>query len=1010
MADIIINGPEGQSTINNIPAWATAAGQVSVENVLKGMAKETTKTRTILEILARGGKLDDKNQKAVKKEIETLQKTFKDIDKKQTRRDKGSTQTIDKGLKHLQDLQSDGISQLNKLNKNMTENDKNLDKILNNLNNSSTGLMSMAGMGSKAGFALGFAFDALTAIAGVLGAAILTAANYVKNEFLDVFKFYNQALTAGTGGIVGLTHPVENVARAANLAGMSLEEFGEFIRSNSKIMRTLGAKGFGDLYSKSLIASDGLLELGFTAEDALGSMMAELEYRRRFGMVIQNQGTNLQSSFTESVRMIRRFAQAAGMSEQELRDGAEVQEDYVDQLRATGIRLGANGEAIADSTRIISAELKAAGLEDLTNPLFEAISKGSVGLSAETMNLVTAFPGLYEIIENLANDFQQTGQLPKRAGRDLVLLLRSLSADQLSYSSALYTAGVDGAAGIQNLAKNIAKLSDEQIEKFDEALETSRFSMMNSFNRLGFIVNQGTATIGDFGKTVLMTALGFDKMSDNTFDFNDSITSLSEGITEFVGNVFGRESGIYHAFQNFSEYMDAMFGGQQANESKEEFEKRLDDARTLFVKNISDFAISIGDDLNKELANNTLAKTIGRFFRDLMDDMAISINEATGGMLFSDKVAEIRTRQFAEGTLTGQAYMDSVGYSSRFGFGNESKLLTDQVIRNSMTDELKNSGYNHSVSLIAGTNTDEPTDIFNTMQMLLNGIQQSDIQNMLNNIANEESKYDRDFAKNYNRLFKGDDLGMRTVIKDGLSDEDQAIAEDIKRRMQSNFDTVRDINTKVKEYLEGIKAIADDRGIEIKNIDELEKIGGGRFSAATVLGSIKIDPSIINEEATTEEIYRLQEFIKALNGISAPDLIDRDQVYMDARMKEQLAEYQIKAFSLADQTFDGKRFINGKDGGVYEHPNQTGNRTARTDMKDIQDKLADAMSDQYMSFEEKSELGSLLREFNKNYKHLSEDDKNLRDSIKELVTESARLTNAVSKNTKQDGADASSGG
>ena len=97
MADIIINGPEGQSTINNIPAWATAAGQVSVENVLKGMAKETTKTRTILEILARGGKLDDKNQKAVKKEIETLQKTFKDIDKKQTKRDKGSTQTIDKG-------------------------------------------------------------------------------------------------------------------------------------------------------------------------------------------------------------------------------------------------------------------------------------------------------------------------------------------------------------------------------------------------------------------------------------------------------------------------------------------------------------------------------------------------------------------------------------------------------------------------------------------------------------------------------------------------------------------------------------------------------------------------------------------------------------------------------------------------------------------------------------------------------------------------------------------------
>lgn len=1009
MADIIINGPEGQSTINNIPAWATAAGQVSVENVLKGMAKETTKTRTILEILARGGKLDDKNQKAVKKEIETLQKTFKDIDKKQTRRDKGSTQTIDKGLKHLQDLQSDGISQLNKLNKNMTENDKNLDKILNNLNNSSTGLMSMAGIGSKAGFGLGLAFDALKVTAGVLGAAILTAANYVKNEFLDVFKFYNQALSAGTGGIIGLTHPVENVARAANLAGMSLEEFGEFARSNSKIMRTLSAKGFADLYSKSLVASGGLLELGFTAEDALGSMMAELEYRRRFGMVIQNQGNNLQSSFTESVKMIRRFAQAAGMSEQELRDGAEVQEDYVDQLRATGIKLGANGEAIADSTRIISAELKAAGLEDLTNPLFEAIAKGSVGLSDETMNLIRAFPGLYETIENLASDFQQTGELPKRAGRDLALLLKNLSEDDLAFSSALYTAGVEGAAAIQNLNKNISKLSDEQLAKFDKELDTSRFSMMNTFNKLGFIVNQGTATIGDFGKTVLMTALGFDKMAENTFDFNDSVVSVSEGIAEFVGNVFGRESRIYKAFENLTEYMNVMFGGQQGD-SKEDFEKKLEAARTAFVDTISDFAIRIGDDLNKELTNNTLAKTIGRFFRDLMDDMAISINEATGGMLFSDKVGEIRTRQFAEGTSTGQAYMDYVGYSSRAGRGNESKLLTDHVIRNSMMSELQGSKTNAYVSTMAGTNANDPTDIFNSRQMIKQtGKDQASIQTMLNTIAEEESRYDRDFAKNYNRLFTADDQGVNTVIRDNLGLEDQAMAEMIKRKMQRNFDSVRDVNTQVQEYLKGIKEIADSSGIDIKNIDNLEKIGS-RFSAENVLQAIKIDPSIIHKNATPEEIYKLQEFIQAVNSISAPDLIDRDQVYLDIRRREKLADYSRQAFSLADKTFDGRRYIDDKPGGAYEHPNQTNNRTAKSDMKDIQDKLVDAMVDSYMSYEEKNELGKLLREFNKNYKQLSEGDKNLRDSIKELVDESARLTNAVSKNTKQDGADASSGG
>ena len=1009
MADIIINGPEGQSTINNIPAWATAAGQVSVENVLKGMAKETTKTRTILEILARGGKLDKKNQKEVKKEIETLQKVFKNIDKKQEKRDKGSNKTLDDGLKHLQNLQSDGIDQLSKLNKNMTENDKNLDKILNNLNNGSSGLMSMAGGMSKGGFVLGAAIDAITAAAGLFGAVILTAANYVKNEFLDVFKFYNQALSAGTGGIIGLTHPVENVARAANLAGMSLEEFGEFAQSNSKILRTLTTTGFTELYSKSLIASNGLLELGMTSEDALGSMMAELEFRRRFGMVIQNQGNNLQSSFTESVRMIRRFAQAAGMSEQELRDGSEVQEDYVDQLRAIGIRLGASGEDIADSTRMISTELKAYGLEDLTNPLFEAISRGSAGLSQESMNLIQSFPGLYESIERLANDFQTTGQLPKRAGRELAELLRDLTPEQLAYSSSLFTAGVDGAAAIQNLSKNITKLSDEQFEKFMEELDTSRFSMMTTFNKLGFIVNQATATIGDFGKTVLMSALGFDKMSDNTFDFNESIRSVSQGLTDFVGNVFGRETGIYHAMENFQTYMDTMFGGQRADESKEEFEKRLDEARTAFVKNISDFAIKLGDQLNEELQNQTLAKSIGRFFRDLMDDMAISINDATGGMLFSDKVAGIRARQFAEGTITGQAYMDSVGYSSRFGAGNESKILTSQVIRDPMMAELLDTKTNSYVSSLAGTNADASTDIFNSKQVVDQGIIKdfSLFPTFMNQIAQSEQQYDRNFKRDYNRLFEKDAYGNKTVIKDDLSEADQRRAQEIKEKMQQNFDLTRDINTRVQEYLEDIRKTAETQGIDIKNIEDLEKIGDGYHSALHVLKDIKIDPSIINDSATSEQIYRLQEFIGAVNGISAPELINRDQVYTNQRTSELLDSYKKQANELAITPVIGFR---GNESVVYEHPEQLNNRTAQTDLTKIQELLVESMADSRMTYEEKNELGALLKEFNKNYKNLNEQDKELKEKIDKLVEESARQTNELSKTNAHLGSDATSGG
>lgn len=1013
MADIIINGPEGQSTINNIPAWATAAGQVSVENVLKGMAKETTKTRTILEILARGGKLDDKNQKAVKKEIETLQKTFKDIDKKQTKRDKGSTQTIDKGLKHLQDLQSDGISQLNKLNKNMTENDKNLDKILNNLNNSSTGLMSMAGMGSQAGFALGFAFDVLTATAGLLGAAVLTAANYVKNEFLDVFKFYNQALSAGTGGIVGLTHPVENVARAANLAGMSLEEFGEFAQSNSKILRTLSAKGFADLYSKSVVASGGLLELGFTAEDALGSMMAELEYRRRFGMVIQNQGTNLQSSFTESVRMIRRFAQAAGMSEQELRDGAEIQEDYVDQLRATGIKLGANGEAIADSTRIISAELKAAGLEDLTNPLFEAISKGSVGLSAETMNLITAFPGLYETIETLASDFQQTGELPKRAGRDLALLLRNLSADQLAYSSALYTAGVDGAAGIQNLSKNIAKLSDEQLEKFDKALDTSRFSMMNTFNKLGFIVNQGTATIGDFGKTVLMTALGFDDMSENALDFGDRIAEASQGLRDFVGNVFGRETGIYKTFETFQSYVDTMFGGKKEGESDDKFQARLEAARTVFVDNISDFAISIGKQLNEELKNKSLAKTIGRFFGDLMDDMALSINEATGGMLFSDKVGEIYARRLISGRMGAGQYNEKVGRHTDGVFGSEAEVLTDQMITSKVRGAYETTGIGQGLSRLAGRDTSTMfKDITSASDEILDTFGE-DYLKLINRIAGSLYGIDQNFEDDFYALFEFgvDNEKGRTVMKSGLSEKDKARALRMQEMMQQRYEQAVSINEQAYDSYAAFLTNANANNVKIKGAESLERLGKGR-SLDVIMDNIVIDGASIGTRSNSAgDRYQIEQFARSSQNINAMQGFNPGQFIMgnelNASIQETISSSPLSKFDGKETGIDGAYVFNSVDKNRSKYFSKDSNALA--DMEVLNKALVEKIVDG-LTLGETTSLSTMLETMERRYPNLTPEDKEYINQTKELVARVSDLTNELSKYVKQDGADASSGG
>ena len=1010
MADIIINGPEGQSTINNIPAWATAAGQVSVENVLKGMAKETTKTRTILEILARGGKLDKRNQKEVKKEIETLQKVFKNIDKKQEKRDKGSNKTLDDGLKHLQNLQSDGIDQLSKLNKNMNENDKNLDKILNNLNNSSSGLMSMSGGMSKGGFAIGLAIDAITAAAGVFGAVILTAANYVKNEFLDVFKFYNQALSAGTGGIIGLTHPVENVARAANLAGMSLDEFGEFVQSNSKIMRTLGTTGFSNLYSRSLLASNGLLELGMTSEDALGSMMAELEFRRRFGMVIQNQGNQLQSSFTESVRMIRRFSQAAGMSEQELRDGSEVQEEYVDQLRAIGIRLGASGEDIADSTRMISTELKAYGLEDLTNPLFEAISKGSIGLSAETMNLITAFPGLADSIETLSADFQTTGQLPKRAGRELAELLRGLGPDQLEYSSSLFTAGVDGAAAIQNLSKNITKLSDEQFQKFMEDLDTSRFSMLTTFNKLGFIVNQGTATIGDFGKTMLITALGFDEMADETVNFSEGLVNMSTGLKEFVGNTFGRESAIFVAVEQFSDYMSAMFGGRNDGESQAEYEARLDKARTLFVGTISTFAQELGKDLNELLTSGSITTLVSKFFEELMDDMALSINKATGGMLFGSRVQEIYTKQLIRGDLGAGQYNEQAGYRS----SPEAREITNQMVASKVQTAFEQSGVTNTLSRYAGREV-LSTDITSGSAELVEKIGSDRYIGLINALAGSLYDVDRDFEDDWFELFDFDREAGRTVMKEGLDEDRQKRAKSIQRMMQERYEQAVQLNSEAYKAYSTFVEIAKENNIKIEDAESIDLIGERR-GVGTIIDNVVIDADEIGTSNNSGAArFDLEQFMKAYRqnqGSFTVSDFDSMLPILQANLADTidatLTRSPLVGYTGQEQGVDGAYLFNsikGKNKSAFFDTNSN----AKADITVLNDKLLEYIKEG-LTRKESTDLKTMMNTVEKRYGNLTEEDKELLNEMRQLVERVSTLTNEISKTNKLDTSDATSGG
>ena len=684
MADIIINGPEGQSTINNIPAWATEATQKTIANTLKGIGSSADKIEALLQLQSKGFKTLLKVGKEGDKELaDLLERVNKDSKKQATSQEKQSkaaTDTINNGLDQLTKIQSDGVNQLNRLNKETAQQNKDLDKVLDQLNDSGSGLMSFASGGSKIFGALGFVLDGLIGGIKMLGGVILSVASYIGKEFMDTFNILNNSLKQGTGGILGLTQGVDNVATAANMAGMSLEEFADFAAANSKILRTLSASGFSDLYSKTLLASGGLLDLGMTADDAVESVMNELEYRRRFGIVLGQSTLTLQSGLMRSARELRVFANAVGISEADLRQQSEIQEQHIDLMAGQAKAMGKNEselENMVNAAQRTSRVLAAIGGEDLINPLFESISKGATGLSDEFIEMGQVLPELLVRVGNESANFLQNGEMSANLGYDIMMMMRNLSDEQQATINNMQRAGIGGAAAIQQMQKNANRLTNEVINAMRLEPNEERQSLLRTFNSLGFVVNQATSSIGDFGKTALLSMLGFSKAEDGMYDVTQGIESMSETILDLTSNIFGRNSDMYDVVNDFMSYIKLMTGADTDADD-------LEAARTKFTRNINGLAESIGDGLRKALEKGTFIDTISDFFRKFIDELMVSMYNATGGMLFGDSVHEIQARRFVKGDIDASEFGLHAG-----DFSGKERKKTTQTMFGGIVEEAK---------------------------------------------------------------------------------------------------------------------------------------------------------------------------------------------------------------------------------------------------------------------------------------------------------------------------------
>jgi hypothetical protein len=420
----------------------------------------------------------------------------------------------------------------------------------------------------------------------------------------------------------------------------------------------------------------------------------------------QNSG-ELQTSLLRSARELRIFANAVGMSEADLRNESQIREDHTDLMQSQVKAMGGNTMELVNSSQSISRALSAVGGQNLIDPIFEAISKGATGLSSDFITLGQNMPELIGMIEKEAARFDRgAGTLNANLGFDLIRLLRNTTQGQRDQLNQMQMAGIEGAADLNNMLRKAQALSEEAIKSMEKELDPKTMSVLNVFNRLGFVANQVTATLGDFGKTFALEFLGFGRTLDEngkaTYDFTKGVESMTKNIRKFATNVFGYNSPITDSFDSLATYIDDMFlpkGAKDKDETEAQYQARLKDAREKFVSTISDFAINLARDLKDQIKQGTLFNSIKDFFKTFFDDLMLAINQATGGVLFDNATHKMMIQRYLGGEIDSQQFREYVG-----GFdGEEREFLKDALINDVLDKKAKELGITDKTSRAAGS-------------------------------------------------------------------------------------------------------------------------------------------------------------------------------------------------------------------------------------------------------------------------------------------------------------------
>ena len=517
------------------------------------------------------------------------------------------------------------------------------------------GMGSLFGLATKVG-PFGKAFQMLTKIAGglfgafrMLLTAVTTVGGYLANNLVKTFNLLNKGLTDGTGMLVGsFTDSAVNVALEASKAGLSLSDFTDALARNSEEIRVLGTEGFRELRNAVRDANGGMYDMGFANEEITQLLGREISIRQRLGMRLDIAGNTLSDDVTETARELRAVSAASGVAAETLYASAQLTDEANTLIAARGRQFGDEGISnLFRSVRQLS--LRISGLAPtfgsaVTTPLVNAMTTGAIGLDSEFTDLITVFPGLVNAFEKGRADIQNSGELQADTIEQMVNDLADTSEQEFERAKmlALMTRNqtaiqaVNFASEVRARKSLIDSINDQGVaDRMRDAATISQqadvfFDMMK-------------APFENMISNFMLSVLGVTATGDN-LNLGAVVSAFNQQLQKFVNNIpLLGEVFDGNFFDIMNKNVTAYFDPDSTAQDRK-------DAQAALNGLISETIQSLGDRLNQNLADGTLKETIVGFFRNLLDQIAISIYESTGFM--GNSAAQAYLRQGNVGKAT----------------------------------------------------------------------------------------------------------------------------------------------------------------------------------------------------------------------------------------------------------------------------------------------------------------------------------------------------------------------